>query len=396
MWRRFGIKRNFRADYYDYGLLTSVVLLTGFGLVILYSATSYTAQVRYGSDLYFFRKQALISALALVMAVFLSMALDYHILWKAGGMLYVLSLMLITLTQTPLGKTMNGARRWLNFGPLSFQPAELAKIAVLVYIPIWIVKMGRKFRGFKAVIFPFCLGLFQAIWVYGFTQNLSTAIIILGITVAIIFVAHPNTKAFLVAAAITAAIVAAIVWFIGTHEVRGSFRVGRVQVWLHPEKYSSGRGYQILQALYAIGSGGLLGKGLGNSTQKLGAVPEAENDMIFSIICEELGIVGGIIVVLLFIYLLYRLFIIAQNAPDLYGSLIVTGIFAHIALQVILNISVVLNLIPTTGVTLPFISYGGTSAFFLMLEIAIALSVSMRIRFREARRNLWGEIADES
>ena len=146
-----------------------------------------------------------------------------------------------------------------------------------------------------------------------------------------------------------------------------------------------------MQALYALGSGGFFGKGLGNSMQKLGAVPEAENDMIFSIICEELGIFGGIIVVLLFLYLLYRLFFIAQNAPDLFGSLMVIGIFAHIASQVILNIAVVLAVIPTTGITLPFVSYGGTSVFLLMAEMAIALSVSSSIRFRSVERDLWGE-----
>ena len=141
--------------------------------------------------------------------------------------------------------------------------------------------------------------------------------------------------------------------------------------------------FECMQALYAIGSGGLFGRGLGNSIQKLGSVPEAQNDMIFSIICEELGIFGGIFVLILFGYLLYRLFFIAQNAPDLFGSLIVTGIFIHIALQVILNIAVVLNLMPNTGVTLPFISYGGTSIVFLMSEMAIALSVARQIKFQE-------------
>ena len=151
-----------------------------------------------------------------------------------------------------------------------------------------------------------------------------------------------------------------------------------------------------MQALYAMGSGGIFGKGLGNSTQKLGAVPEASNDMVFSIICEELGIFGGIIIVLLFIYLLYRLFFIAQNAPDLYGSLMVTGIFAHIAVQVILNLSVALNLIPTTGITLPFISYGGTSVVFLMVEIMLALAVSGQIRFKQKELDLWGEVTGEA
>ena len=144
----------------------------------------------------------------------------------------------------------------------------------------------------------------------------------------------------------------------------------------------SGSGYQVTQALYAIGSGGFFGKGLGNSAQKLGTIPEAQNDMIFSIVCEELGVFGAILLLLMFGYLLYRLFFIAQNAPDLYGTLIVSGIFAHIALQVILNICVVLNLMPTTGITLPFVSYGGTSILFLMAEMAIALSVSRQIKFK--------------
>lgn len=137
-----------------------------------------------------------------------------------------------------------------------------------------------------------------------------------------------------------------------------------------------------MQALYAIGSGGFFGKGLGNSAQKLGTIPEAQNDMIFSIVCEELGVFGAVLLLLMFGYLLYRLFFIAQNAPDLYGTLIVSGIFAHIALQVILNICVVLNLMPTTGITLPFVSYGGTSILFLMAEMAIALSVSRQIKFK--------------
>ena len=174
-----------------------------------------------------------------------------------------------------------------------------------------------------------------------------------------------------------------VLFLVATTKDSNSFRVMRVLVWLQPEKYSDEGGYQTLQALYAIGSGGFFGRGLGNSIQKLGSVPEAQNDMIFSIICEELGVFGGIFVLILFGYLLYRLFFIAQNAPDLFGSLIVTGIFIHIALQVILNIAVVLNLMPNTGVTLPFISYGGTSIVFLMSEMAIALSVARQIKFQE-------------
>ena len=154
-----------------------------------------------------------------------------------------------------------------------------------------------------------------------------------------------------------------------------------ILAWLQPEKNLSAGGYQVLQGLYAIGSGGIFGKGLGNSTQKLATIPEAQNDMIFSIICEELGLFGAILVLVLFAYLLYQLLFIAQNAPDLYGTLTASGIMAHVAIQVILNISVVLNVIPTTGVTLPFVSYGGTSVLFLMYEIGLALNISKNIHF---------------
>ena len=179
-----------------------------------------------------------------------------------------------------------------------------------------------------------------------------------------------------------AVLVGILVFVLVNSASSGSFRIRRIQVWLDPESNASSGGYQVMQALYAIGSGGFFGKGLGNSAQKLGALPEAQNDMIFSIICEELGVFGAVLVILMFVFMLYRLFFIAQNAPDLLGSLIASGIFVHIALQVVLNIAVVTNLIPTTGITLPFVSYGGTSILFLMAEMALALSVSSRIRFK--------------
>ena len=155
-----------------------------------------------------------------------------------------------------------------------------------------------------------------------------------------------------------------------------SYRLTRIKAWLNPEAYASGSGFQTLQALYSIGSGGITGKGLGQSIQKMGMVPEAQNDMIFSIICEELGLFGAIAVIAMFLILIWRLLIVATSAPDLFGSLLVVGVMGHISLQVVLNIAVVTNVIPNTGVTLPFISYGGTSVMFLMSEIGIALNVS--------------------
>ena len=231
------------------------------------------------------------------------------------------------------------------------------------------------------------VGVMTAFFTYRFTDNLSTAIIILGIAYILIFIAHPRPKRMLqltVAFMIVLVIALLVIRNTGMLESSSSFRMQRIVTWLHPEENQDEGGYQVMQALYAIGSGGLFGKGLGNSAQKLGALPEAQNDMIFSIICEELGIIGAVIVLLLFAFMLARLVFIAMNAPDLLGSLIATGIFAHISLQVVLNIAVVLNLIPTTGITLPFVSYGGTSIAFLMLEMMLALSVSNQIRAKTA------------
>lgn len=373
-------------DYYDYNLVAVIILLTCFGLVMLYSTSSYMARINYnGDDMHYFRKQGLISLVCFGVAIIVS-KFDYHLLWKWITPIYGMGLFLMVLVKTPLGVTANGARRWLGVGSFTFQPAEVAKIAVIVTLSYMIVKMGRNVRKLKACMYLALAGGIQTLGAYVLTDNLSTAIIILCITIGMIFVAHPELKVFLVILAVGVAGVILFVAFLYSvldPATVTDFRLRRILVWLRPEEFADSDGYQTLQALYAIGSGGFLGRGLGNSIQKLGSIPEAQNDMIFSIICEELGVLGAIIVLLLFAYLLYRLFFIAQNAADLFGSMIVTGIFIHIALQVILNISVVLNIIPNTGVTLPFISYGGTSILFLMAEMGLALSVSRQIKFQE-------------
>ena len=377
-------RRKSSTDYYDFNLVAVIVLLTCFGLVMLYSTSAYTSQVQQGDDMFFFKKQAVISVVCILIALVIS-KIDYHILSYFTTMLYVVAILLMVLVKTPLGVVSHGARRWLQLGPIQFQPAEVAKIAVIVCLPYMIVQMGKQVRTLKACMVLGSMGGLLALIAYVFTDNLSTAIIIFCITAGLIFIAHPDMKPFIILAAVGITVIILIVVFLSaTMENSDNFRIQRILVWLHPEDYATGDGYQTLQALYAIGSGGLFGRGLGNSIQKLGSVPEAQNDMIFSIICEELGIFGGLLVLLLFGYLLYRLFFIAQNAPDMFGALMVSGIFIHIALQVILNISVVINLLPNTGVTLPFISYGGTSILFLMGEMGLALSVSRQIKFQES------------
>lgn len=381
-----------KSQYFDYNLIAAVILLTCFGLVMLYSTSAYTSQIKYGDDMNFFSKQAFISVVSIIIALVISL-FDYHLLYYVSGFIYVVSLILMALVKyTPLGVEVNGAKRWLRLGieVLQFQPAEVAKIAAITFIPCLIMKMGKEVAtraGFWKLV---AYGAGLAFAAFYLTDNLSTAIIIAGITALMIFVAHPNQRLFIRIAILggLAIILLRIILQLTLGEMVldmnnvDSFRLERVLVWLNPQKYSSEGGYQIMQALYAIGSGGFFGKGLGNSTQKLGMIPEAQNDMILSVICEELGVFGAIVVLILFGLLLYRLMFIARNAPDLYGSLIVTGIFAHIALQVILNIMVVTNMIPTTGVTLPFVSYGGTSVLFLMTEMGLALSVSRRIKLQ--------------
>lgn len=381
-----GVKLIEKPEYYDYNLVAAIILLTCFGLVMLYSTSAYTSTIKYGDDMYFFKKQAAISFVCIAGVLFISM-FDYHILARFTGVLYGVAAGSMVLVRTPLGTVSNGARRWLRIGPIQFQPAEIAKIAVIVCLSYMIVHMGKKMNSLKACMTLGAMGTFLALLAYVCTDNLSTAIIIFCITVGMIFVAHPKTRIFLILVAVAIAFLAILVFVIGQSvKETDDFRLNRIIAWLHPENATGTAAYQTIQALYAIGSGGFLGRGLGNSIQKLGSVPEAQNDMIFSIICEELGIVGGVILLLLFGYLLYRLCFIAQNAPDLFGSLIVSGIFIHIALQVILNIAVVVNLMPNTGVTLPFISYGGTSIMFLMAEMGLALSVSKQIKLKTPER----------
>ena len=385
--RKTKVKKNNRPEkirYYDYSLMAILIFLVCFGLVMLYSTSAYSALVSYGDSMFYFKRQ-LIFCVAGFVGVYIISKIDYRWYTKIAKRLYFVSILLMALVQTPLGKEVNGARRWIKLpAGQQFQPAELAKIAVILFIPLLICKIGKQIETLDGVVKVLVWGGISAACVYLLTDNLSTAIIVMGISCVMVFVVHPKTAPFIAVAVGGLIVIVIAVKILSTSlSHMDSFRLRRILVWLEPEAHASEGGFQVMQALYAIGSGGFFGKGLGNSTQKLGVIPEAQNDMILSIICEELGVFGAIVILLLFGMLLYRLLFIAQNAPDLYGSLVVTGIFVHIALQVILNVAVVINLIPTTGITLPFISYGGTSILFLMAEMGIALGVSRRIQFSE-------------
>ena len=378
--RRKAVKKQ-AVHYFDYSLLAIIIFLMCFGLVMLYSISSYEARTEYGDGMYFLKRQGLIGLGSIVVMMWVS-RLDYHMFSKYAAMSYWGSMLLLALVKfTPLGIEVNGARRWFRLpANQSFQPAEIMKIAVIVFIPYLICRMGNKVHTLKGSLGVVEWGGLAALGVYVLTDNLSSAIIVMGISCCILFVVHKKQKIFLWIAGGGVAVFVAGSYVLGRLlENSTSFRLRRIIAWLNPEKYASTISFQTVQGLYAIGSGGFFGKGLGNGAQKT-VIPEVQNDMILSAICEELGVFGAIIILVLFGLLIYRLLFISQNAPDLYGALIMTGIMSHIAIQVILNVMVVTNMMPNTGITLPFISYGGTSILFLMIEMGMALGISRRIK----------------
>lgn len=364
-----------QGSYLDISLIISIVFLVGFGLLMVYSTSSYNAMRKYGDPGFYFMKQLKAFILGFVV-MFITMVIDYRILKNWYGFIFVLALLVMGLVRSPIGLNINGARRWIKAGPVSIQPSEFVKIAVIIALATILSRSARSLNDLGSYfVMVLIIGVVCA-YVWGISNNLSAAIIIAGISFFMILVAAPDKPTYLTIFVIA---FAALILVVGLSSSKG-FRGGRVAAWKNPEKYSQDGGYQILQGLYAIGSGGFFGKGLGHSVQKQGFVPEPQNDMVFTIICEELGLFGGVAVIILFIFMLHRFYIIARNADDLFGSLLVIGVMAHIAIQVVLNIAVATNTIPNTGVTLPFLSYGGTSVVFLMMEMGMVLSVSKRIR----------------
>ena len=349
----------------DVLLVCMVLFLVVFGLAVLYSTGSYNGSVRFGDAFYYMKKQFFAAALGML-AMYLISCMDYHIFEKYAIAAYLISLALSTLVLFA-GNAYNGSRRWLSLGPLSFQPSEFAKLAVILFLARMVGRQKKKRNSFLNLVFVIALVL-PIVALVG-TNNLSTAIIILGIAVIVVFVSDKRYMQFVWIAAAGAGMMAL---FLGME----SYRLERIAIWKNPEAYE--KGYQTIQGLYAIGSGGLFGRGFGESIQKLGFVPEAQNDMIFSIICEELGFVGATILMLVFLVLIWRFMVIAVHAPDLFGSLIAAGAMGHIAIQVILNVAVVTNTIPNTGITLPFISYGLTSLVSLYIGIGFVLNVGLQ------------------
>ncbi len=374
--------RKTSGEYFDYNIVIIVSLLIIFGLIMIYSTSSYNALDEYGDAFHYLKKQGVATIGGMIlMIITIFFPLQYFL--KFSELIYVLSLIAVVLVKTPLGRSAGGATRWIYIGPMSIQPAELVKISIILLLATFICKYNSSLLNKWKILFAFMVpSIIGAAMIFLLTNNLSSAIIVVGIAFIMLFIASPNySKFFILAGSVVAVAVVAVLVIVNlAGSGDGNFRVVRVLAWLDPEAYSNDTGYQILQSLYAIGSGGIFGKGLGESMQKLGFIPESQNDMIFSIICEELGLCGAFMLILLFALLLWRMMLVAINTKNKAGCLVVVGVIAHIAIQVVLNIAVVTNSIPNTGISLPFISYGGSSVLCLLVEIGLVLNVSRNIK----------------
>ncbi len=353
----------------DYAVLIATVLLVLFGVIMVFSASYYTAgnDVNCNYDIYFyFKKQALWAAIGFVIMYFVS-NFNYNRLKKLTFALYIVCNILLVMVLL-FGREAGGAKRWLDIGPIGFQPSEITKIALILYLANFISNHKKILNHWGGFIACMCIiGLPAGLIA---VENMSTAIVITTIGMAVVFVASPRIIYFVVGVVGAGAAGAGMLFF------GEAFRMGRIEAWLDPFSDPLKKGFQTIQSLYAIASGGLFGLGLGQSRQKLGYIPEGHNDIIFAIICEELGLFGAVILIFLFVILIWRGLNIAMNSVDMFGCLIASGIIVMIAIQVILNIAVVTNTIPNTGIPLPFISYGGTSLVFMMGSVGLLLNIS--------------------
>ncbi len=355
-----------KGTYFDYQLLFYLLALIGFGFLMVYSSSYNIAVANDHPAWEYMQSQIVAFGLGAVLMFFASIVRyqKYQYFTLLG---LIMSVVLIIMLFA-MGANLNGSSRWIYIAGHSFQPSEFIKVALILY-------MAHMFTNESKLLTKYLSSILLLLIPAGFVviiakESLSAAMICFGVVVIMWFVATPKPMHVILTG------LAGVTVLVGSVFVFGGYRSERIDAWLHPE--TAEKGYQVLQSLYAVGTGGLFGRGLGQSIQKA-KVPMAYNDMIFSIICEELGILGAIAVIVLFGLVLWRMKFIIEASADRFGGLLVTGIFAHIALQLVVNVGVATNVLPNTGVTLPFVSYGGTSLMFLMLEMGMVFSVSKQI-----------------
>lgn len=358
---------------FEYTIFTCVLFLIAFGLIVLYSASSIQATRLYDNSLYFFLRQVVFCLIGLLITLIISF-IPYRVYTDVSKYIY-LGIMMLVLVTTFAGRISRGASRWINLRGITFQPSEVMKLALIIYLAkvIYEIKCDfeKKDNFLRVMLVAYIPTLIVSL------SNLSTGIILFLIATSMIFVV--SKKKLIYIFLITLVVLFYIFAYpmskvLHTAGLLKTYQVGRIFAWKDPENYSD-IAYQTLQGIYAIGSGKIYGRGYLNSIQKA-LIPESQNDMIFAVLCEELGLMGALIILALYVILIFRIFYISMKQENMVPMLICFGIGVHIALQVILNIGVVTNVLPNTGVTLPFVSYGGTSLIITFVEIGIVMSIA--------------------
>jgi len=355
----------------DKTLLSIILMLSVFGLMMISSASVLYSQTRFNDPNYFLSHQFIYGFLPGILVLYIFSRIDYHFWRKFAVPFFIISIVALILVFIPqIGKNIYGASRWINLGPISFQPSEMAKLSIILYLAAWLTSKGKEgVRDIYEGMLPF-LGILAVMSFLIIKQpDTGTLAVVILISVVMFFISGANLShiwgIFLGGSVILAGLIAV-----------APYRLNRILVFLNPEHDPQGVGYQITQALLAVGSGGVLGVGLGHSRQKFNYLPEPVGDSIFAIVGEELGMIGAVIVVILFIFFALRGLKIAKNAPDDFGKIMAVGIVGWVIFQAFVNISAILAIIPLTGIPLPFISYGGTSFVFLMVGMGILLNIS--------------------
>ncbi len=354
----------------DFTLLITVFILLGLGIITVLSASSPTALAETGNSYKYLIKQ-MEAAVIGIFLMFVASKIDYK-LWQKNYKIIYFICMILLLAVCALGREAGGAKRWLDMGFLSFQPSEVAKVGVIIFYSSWLTKNKEKLKTFKyGFVYPLSWLLIPIFFILVLQNHFSATLVICMLAAILMILAGCKIRYFIFVGIPLAALgVFAII-------VAGQgFRMQRILTFFDPWQDIKGKGWQIVQSLYAIGSGGLFGVGLGESKQKYLYIPEPHNDFIFAVLAEELGFIGCAIVIILFAILIWRGITIAMKAPDMFGSLLAAGITSMIAIQVLVNIAVVTASMPVTGMALPFFSYGGTALIITLISIGILLSVS--------------------
>ena len=364
-------KKRIRAERngIDLTFLFLVLILLSIGLIMMFSASYASSYYETGDSFYYIKRQLLFAVVGVVMMLAIA-NIDYHILHRFAFLIYAGTLILLVVVL--IVPTREDAKRWINLGFTTFQPSELAKFAIVLIFAHLISVNYERMKNPRYGVWPFLVLLGVVVMLMLLEPHLSGTILIVSIGVVMMFVGGTDLKWFMLGGVLIGVVIVAAVLIPGVVP----YAMDRLQYWIDPWSDPQNKGFQTIQSLYAIGSGGLMGVGIGNSRQKHLYLPEPHNDFVFSVVCEELGFIGATLIILLFVLLIWRGYVVAMRCRDRFGSMLAVGLTTQVGVQTVLNIAVVSNTIPNTGISLPFFSYGGTALVMLLCEMGVILSVS--------------------